>query len=379
MPTQRSTRSKTEKTTPKEKLVHLNVVPPASPPSKIVEKKKKKKKAAALPKKKSAPPPISISTTPPDEEEEANEIICSVCMEPPPPLELTKLNNCPHLFCFDCIDSWAKEENTCPLCKERFTTLTRVNKKSTGGSKKRGRGSLSPAPVKIKKASLADQYGGGGIPAHVLMQMLMSNGRSGSSDGPPGLADLFHILGPPPPEIMSRLMGGMSPGLMMGMPGMGGMGDHEDDDDDDEDDDSDYDSIGDEGASPPSSLLRLMSQGPPPGFMEFFMRGGGGGGPSPASRSIRSHATNDSDPTAGTEDNALVLSDSDDDKDKDKDKDNAPSTTSTKSQPLEIGFSDDEEQQSPSPKKRRKQSAKKKAPTKKPAAAAAAAAKKKKG
>ena len=34
-----------------------------------------------------------------------------------------------HEFCFSCIQEWAQRENTCPLCKKRFLTITEVMSK----------------------------------------------------------------------------------------------------------------------------------------------------------------------------------------------------------------------------------------------------------
>jgi predicted amidophosphoribosyltransferase len=42
--------------------------------------------------------------------------------------ELASINSCKHKFCFSCIEKWADRENTCPLCKERFTKIERVHK-----------------------------------------------------------------------------------------------------------------------------------------------------------------------------------------------------------------------------------------------------------
>ena len=54
---------------------------------------------------------------------------CCICLTLPQPSDLALVNGCNHTFCFDCIDTWAERENTCPLCKHRFTKIDRVNKK----------------------------------------------------------------------------------------------------------------------------------------------------------------------------------------------------------------------------------------------------------
>jgi len=54
---------------------------------------------------------------------------CCICLTPPLPGDVASVNGCDHVFCFDCIEKWAERENTCPLCKQRFTKIDRVNKK----------------------------------------------------------------------------------------------------------------------------------------------------------------------------------------------------------------------------------------------------------
>ena len=56
------------------------------------------------------------------------ENICCICMDVCGKFELASINSCKHKFCFTCIEKWADRENTCPLCKERFTKIERVHK-----------------------------------------------------------------------------------------------------------------------------------------------------------------------------------------------------------------------------------------------------------
>ncbi len=49
---------------------------------------------------------------------------CAICFE-------DTLNEkgsivCGHSFCFTCIHTWSKTENTCPLCKKRFSSIDKV-------------------------------------------------------------------------------------------------------------------------------------------------------------------------------------------------------------------------------------------------------------
>jgi hypothetical protein len=60
-------------------------------------------------------------------------------MTEPEHADLASINGCEHMFCFGCIEKWADRENTCPLCKQRFTKIDRVNKtkkKAAKSSKK---------------------------------------------------------------------------------------------------------------------------------------------------------------------------------------------------------------------------------------------------
>ena len=58
------------------------------------------------------------------DKENDSDNVCSICMDTPSKMDVTKLSGCKHLFCFDCIEAWSKEENTCPLCKEVSLVLS---------------------------------------------------------------------------------------------------------------------------------------------------------------------------------------------------------------------------------------------------------------
>jgi hypothetical protein len=60
---------------------------------------------------------------------------CCICMCDVEPDDRSQINGCDHSFCFGCIEKWAERENTCPLCKCRFTKIDRVNKKRKKGTK----------------------------------------------------------------------------------------------------------------------------------------------------------------------------------------------------------------------------------------------------
>ena len=86
--------------------------------------------------------------------------------------DLAKINSCDHRFCFSCIEKWAERENSCPLCKVRFTKIERLNKSRRKGQtntkkvKKRDQRSDLPGAAlegllgkHISKISSLENYG----------------------------------------------------------------------------------------------------------------------------------------------------------------------------------------------------------------------------
>jgi Ring finger domain len=60
---------------------------------------------------------------------------CCICMSDVEFQDAALINGCDHRFCFTCIERWAERENSCPLCKQRFTKIDRVNKRKKKGTK----------------------------------------------------------------------------------------------------------------------------------------------------------------------------------------------------------------------------------------------------
>lgn len=79
-------------------------------------------------------PKDELDDTKPSASEPAN---CCICMCDVEPQDLSTINGCDHRFCFGCIEKWSERENTCPLCKNRFTKIDRVHK-TKGGAKIKG-------------------------------------------------------------------------------------------------------------------------------------------------------------------------------------------------------------------------------------------------
>eukprot|EP01027_Heterolobosea_sp_BB2_P002247 GEZU01003361.1.p1 GENE.GEZU01003361.1~~GEZU01003361.1.p1 ORF type:complete len:176 (-),score=12.65 GEZU01003361.1:74-601(-) len=49
-------------------------------------------------------------------------LTCCICFDTIK--EQGVLNSCPHAFCLDCISTWAKSSNVCPVCRVRYRTIT---------------------------------------------------------------------------------------------------------------------------------------------------------------------------------------------------------------------------------------------------------------
>jgi hypothetical protein len=60
---------------------------------------------------------------------------CAICMCEPDREDISNIDGCAHLFCFSCIGKWSDTENSCPLCKSRFSRIARVHpqRKKKGG------------------------------------------------------------------------------------------------------------------------------------------------------------------------------------------------------------------------------------------------------
>ncbi|WVZ56651.1 hypothetical protein U9M48_007146 [Paspalum notatum var. saurae] len=65
--------------------------------------------------------------------EEAWKPICGICLSEEQRATVQGvLNCCSHYFCFACIMEWSRVESRCPLCKQRFTTITKSSKVDLG-------------------------------------------------------------------------------------------------------------------------------------------------------------------------------------------------------------------------------------------------------
>lgn len=65
--------------------------------------------------------------------DEAGKPICGICLSEEQRATVQGvLNCCSHYFCFACIMEWSRVESRCPLCKQRFTTITKSSKVDLG-------------------------------------------------------------------------------------------------------------------------------------------------------------------------------------------------------------------------------------------------------
>ncbi|KAE8705574.1 hypothetical protein F3Y22_tig00110422pilonHSYRG00113 [Hibiscus syriacus] len=59
--------------------------------------------------------------------------VCGICLSEEDKRRLkSKLNCCSHYFCFTCIMEWSKVESRCPLCKQRFETISKPARSTAG-------------------------------------------------------------------------------------------------------------------------------------------------------------------------------------------------------------------------------------------------------
>ncbi len=147
---------------------HRNATESSTKPStKKVKKEQEKKtksasKKASIKKDDSTPTTTAATTssskTEKDKKEEEDELNkCCICLDVPTSSDLAKIDGCSHFYCFGCIEEWAKRENTCPQCKERFTEIRRVNKIKQH-KRKRGCSGLMNNVKKVKDRNQRSDY-----------------------------------------------------------------------------------------------------------------------------------------------------------------------------------------------------------------------------
>jgi len=103
-------------------------------------KQRKRASSTSTPRKRARTSLLKKAPSTPEAEEDderkpAATESCCICMCDVDKDDLAGISGCVHKFCFECIEKWAERENSCPLCKVRFTKIDRVNKKRKKGQK----------------------------------------------------------------------------------------------------------------------------------------------------------------------------------------------------------------------------------------------------
>jgi hypothetical protein len=270
------------------------------------EQSTKRQKRAQLKK----PPPVNLKNDSPEDSKKPAVVdkpaSCCICMDEPKPADLAEINGCEHFFCFDCIEKWAERENSCPLCKSRFTKINRVQKakKKAGESTKNSK--------KVKQRDQRSDLAPG-----AALEGLLSSFAASSSLPPHRVARLiFSGMGTQSPFILSSAV----------RRGTGNHGPADraraenpflSDTDEDDDETSFFPAASFHGqAHPFSSFFRALplGRGAPAGV---FVGPNGFGSLRPTNQpAARSYASNANDATAGRQaDNPLEIADSDSDDD----------------------------------------------------------------
>jgi chemotaxis protein histidine kinase CheA len=67
-----------------------------------------------------------------DLKSEVGKQVCGICLSEENKRRVRGvLNSCTHYFCFACIMEWSKVESRCPLCKQRFQTISKPARSTT--------------------------------------------------------------------------------------------------------------------------------------------------------------------------------------------------------------------------------------------------------
>lgn len=163
----------------------LFAFPPASTQTRCFRKRKgenesRDSKRSAVASTSDGKPTANLKIDP-DECSDAGS--CCICMCDPEEGETASIDGCDHAFCFECIEKWSERENTCPLCKVRFSRITRVDK----SKKKKGQKGTKKVKQRDQRADMN--------PGHALQGLLAGlHNNSGFSSSIARL--IFSGLGP---------------------------------------------------------------------------------------------------------------------------------------------------------------------------------------
>ena len=52
---------------------------------------------------------------------------CSICLDDINGENMSNVDNCKHVFCFDCIKMWCEDHDTCPVCRSIIDSVSYNN------------------------------------------------------------------------------------------------------------------------------------------------------------------------------------------------------------------------------------------------------------
>ena len=67
-------------------------------------------------------PKASVSVKPSGRKKKDAKTCCNICLDDKYKRRMARLD-CGHYYCKSCIKKWAKQQNTCPQCRARFTHI----------------------------------------------------------------------------------------------------------------------------------------------------------------------------------------------------------------------------------------------------------------
>lgn len=111
----------------------------------------------------------------------AENELCTICMCEATCEEVSTVDGCSHKFCFNCIGKWADRENTCPLCKARFSKIKRIHQQ-------RRKSKDEPSVRNVRHVKTRDQRSD--LVTGAMLEVLFSNYRADRAGITPFLQQL---------------------------------------------------------------------------------------------------------------------------------------------------------------------------------------------
>jgi Ring finger domain len=118
--------------------------------------------------------------------------------------EVARISCCTHEFCTPCILQWSQTENSCPLCKQRFTQIT-TQHPDTPRSSQRKRRSRAPRRITVPHRT---QRSEAGRVLDSILQSLHGGGVAVGTGTATGIGIGFAVGGTPPTQVMPWIVRG---------------------------------------------------------------------------------------------------------------------------------------------------------------------------